>query len=79
MIPVVEQEMLSIRPIDYPEYLTDESVEHLIYQRLYHKMVEKDFGKADKIRSFLLPYVELMDSKEGTMWSWRPNPPKENS
>ena len=76
MIPIIEQEWLGVRPIDYPDYLNDESVEHLLYQRLYHKWVEKDFDKSDKIRDFLLPYVEIMDNKESTNWAWKPNPPK---
>lgn len=77
MIPFVEQEILSVRPIDYPDYLTDDAVEYLIYQRLYHKSVERDYTKADKIRDFLSPYVSLMDYQQGTTWSWKPNPPME--
>ena len=77
MIPIIEQEMLSVRPVDYPDHLTDDSVKHLLYQRLYHKLVEKDYSKSDKIRDFLTPYIDIMDDKEGTTWSWKPNPPKE--
>ena len=76
MIPIVEREWSSIRSIDYPSYLTDDLVEHLLYQRLYHKWVEKDYDKSDKIRDFLLSYVEIMDNKEVTNWAWKPNPPK---
>lgn len=63
----------NIRPISYPADINDNTVNHLLYQRLYHKLVEKDYGKADIIRDGLSKYVEIMDMREGTEWMWKPD------
>jgi cysteinyl-tRNA synthetase len=73
-IPIVRVALpaFNIRPISYPADITANTVNHLLYQRLYHKLVEKDYGKADTIRDVLLKYVEIMDIPEGTEWMWKP-------
>jgi cysteinyl-tRNA synthetase len=73
-MPIVREQLagLNIRPRSYPADVTGNTVNHLLYQRLYHKLVEKDYGKADAIRDALSKYVEIMDISEGTEWMWKP-------
>jgi hypothetical protein len=74
MVPRVEEDIsfLNIRPKDYPDYINVDSIIRLLYQRLYHKLVEKNYDAADKLRDYLSQYVEIMDDVEGTKWMWRP-------
>ena len=79
-MPIVRVQLpgFNIRPISYPADLTSKFVNHLLFQRLYHKLVEKDYGKADAIRDVLNKYVEIMDIPEGTEWMWKPDIPMDD-
>lgn len=79
-LPVVREQIqwLNIRPISYPPDVTFESVNQLLHQRLYHKLIEKDYGKADAIRNVLSKYVDIMDIPEGTEWQWKPDIPMDD-
>lgn len=74
IIPFVRVQIpfLNIRPIAYPQYINSKFITHLLYNRLYLKLIKKDYIMADKLRLFLLSYIEIMDVNGGTEWMWKP-------